>query len=103
MASPVTALFLLALIFMGSEAAYPLSDCCLKTTNKVVPKKYASDYIIQEAGQGCKIDATIIITKGNVKLCIPHPDRSQPVAGLIAYLDSKKSASNKVHNKRSTN
>lgn len=34
-------------------------DCCLQTIDKRVPPKNIKQYIIQEAGKGCDISATV--------------------------------------------
>lgn len=34
-------------------------DCCLEASNKRVPSKIIESYFIQDADNGCEIDATV--------------------------------------------
>ncbi|KAJ0019667.1 hypothetical protein NQD34_007236 [Periophthalmus magnuspinnatus] len=45
-------------------------DCCLEVKNKVVPKEVVVHYFEQVGGQGCDIDATILVTRQGRNLCI---------------------------------
>uniref|UniRef100_A0A3Q3WUK9 Chemokine interleukin-8-like domain-containing protein n=1 Tax=Mola mola TaxID=94237 RepID=A0A3Q3WUK9_MOLML len=46
-------------------------DCCLKVKNKIVEKHLVADYHRQISGQGCPRDAMILVTRRNMRLCVP--------------------------------
>ncbi|KAK7912733.1 hypothetical protein WMY93_012944 [Mugilogobius chulae] len=46
-------------------------DCCLQVKSKDVPKRAVVDYSVQVAGQGCAIDALILVTRQRRTLCLP--------------------------------
>ncbi|XP_072288836.1 C-C motif chemokine 19-like [Eucyclogobius newberryi] len=46
-------------------------DCCLQVTNRPVPKGLLVDYSVQVAGQGCDIDAVVLVTRQQRTVCIP--------------------------------
>ncbi|XP_054466996.1 C-C motif chemokine 19-like [Anoplopoma fimbria] len=46
-------------------------DCCLSVKNKEVKKILVVDYSRQISGGGCSIDATVLVTRGGRKLCVP--------------------------------
>nr|XP_020450731.1 C-C motif chemokine 19-like [Monopterus albus] len=46
-------------------------DCCLTVKNKEVAKALVADYRQQISGQGCAIDATILVTRNGRTLCVP--------------------------------
>ncbi|XP_029960895.1 C-C motif chemokine 19-like [Salarias fasciatus] len=48
-----------------------MSDCCLTVKNKPIPASRVVDYHHQIKGQGCSIDATILVTRHGRKLCVP--------------------------------
>ncbi|XP_068576948.1 monocyte chemotactic protein 1B-like [Cebidichthys violaceus] len=45
-------------------------DCCLSVVNKTVHKQRIIDYRQQIRGQGCSIDAMILLTRGGKTLCV---------------------------------
>ncbi|XP_059192474.1 C-C motif chemokine 19-like [Centropristis striata] len=47
------------------------SDCCLMVKNKQIHRSRVADYRQQVGGQGCSIDAMILVTRGGKKLCAP--------------------------------
>ncbi|KAK2838047.1 hypothetical protein Q5P01_015259 [Channa striata] len=51
--------------------AQTLADCCLQVSNKPVPKHILVDYREQHSGKGCAIDATVLVTRRDKKLCAP--------------------------------
>ncbi|XP_020793997.1 C-C motif chemokine 19a.1 [Boleophthalmus pectinirostris] len=55
-------------------------DCCLQVRSKEVPKAAVVDYWVQVAGQGCAIDAVILVTREGRSLCVPP---SQPKLNQI--------------------
>ncbi|KAM6945239.1 C-C motif chemokine 19-like [Lycodopsis pacificus] len=46
-------------------------DCCLSVKNKPLPKHVVVDYRRQISGHGCAIDAMVLLTIGDRKLCVP--------------------------------
>ncbi|XP_071757131.1 C-C motif chemokine 19a.2 [Centroberyx gerrardi] len=92
MASRVALLLLLAVICIGFAAAEVPADCCLSVTDKPFPRSKVESYIVQEAGLGCDISATVIITKSGRRLCTPHPSLSRWVKTLIAHMQKTKGA-----------
>ncbi|XP_060894224.1 C-C motif chemokine 19a.2 isoform X2 [Labrus mixtus] len=89
MASRIAALLLLGVVCVGFVTAEIAVDCCLKTTSKRFPLIIVSSYVIQEAGQGCDIGATAIITKAGRTLCISHPSEDTWVGDYIKHLERK--------------
>ncbi|XP_061672108.1 C-C motif chemokine 19-like [Syngnathoides biaculeatus] len=85
----LAALLLVALLCSQPGAGQRLVDCCLSTSNKCFPHRFAASYYHQEAGNGCKYEATVILTKGGRKLCSPPQHASKCVQELIAYLDKR--------------
>ncbi|XP_068167331.1 C-C motif chemokine 19-like [Antennarius striatus] len=47
------------------------ADCCLTVRNKPIPKGLLIDYRQQIQGQGCRMNATVLVTRRNFKLCVP--------------------------------
>ncbi|XP_031425809.1 C-C motif chemokine 26-like [Clupea harengus] len=70
----------------GSDVAL---DCCLLTSDQVLPRRLAKAYTLSDAG--CSIKATIFTTRKGKHVCAPPPEKSKWVRNLISYLDSKKS------------
>ncbi|XP_071339920.1 C-C motif chemokine 19-like [Trachinotus anak] len=54
----------------GTLAEMPM-DCCLRVKNKMVDKHIVADYRQQVSGQGCSIDAMVLMGKGGRTLCVP--------------------------------
>ncbi|KAM7018475.1 C-C motif chemokine 19a.1 isoform 1-T2 [Tautogolabrus adspersus] len=46
-------------------------DCCLTVRDIAVPKSAVADVRKQIRGQGCSIDATILVTRRGHELCVP--------------------------------
>ncbi|XP_073322410.1 C-C motif chemokine 19a.1 [Pagrus major] len=46
-------------------------DCCLSVKNQTIPNRLAANYRRQFSGQGCTLDATVLVTRNNMKLCVP--------------------------------
>ncbi|XP_008287540.1 C-C motif chemokine 20-like [Stegastes partitus] len=90
MASKVAALLLLGIICLGLAAADVPVDCCLSTAEKRLPHRLVASYQIQDAGKGCDIKATLVITKAGRQLCLVHPDGNQWVQQLINAVDKRK-------------
>ncbi|XP_068613323.1 regakine-1-like [Brachionichthys hirsutus] len=90
MATRVAALFLLGIFCVGFASAQILLDCCLKVSPKTLRLQLIDSYIIQDAGHGCEISATVFITKAGRTLCVSHPRDQGWVRKHIAFLDLKK-------------
>ncbi|KAM7391108.1 hypothetical protein PAMP_021824 [Pampus punctatissimus] len=89
MASRVAVLLLLGVICIGFAAGEIVVDCCLSTSNKHLPHSVLISYIIQEAGKGCDISATIFTTKKGRRLCVPPASQETWVQDRITFLDKK--------------
>ncbi|XP_076023536.1 uncharacterized protein LOC143013750 [Genypterus blacodes] len=87
MAPQTSTLLLLAVICIGLVSAELPLDCCLSTTNKTFPRNRVTSYMIQHAGKGCDVSATVFTTKTGRKLCFPHPSESSWVQNIIAHLE----------------
>ncbi|KAL3062407.1 hypothetical protein OYC64_002255 [Pagothenia borchgrevinki] len=46
-------------------------DCCLSVNHKPIERRIVVDYRLQISGQGCSIDAMILVARGGRKLCVP--------------------------------
>ncbi|XP_041644239.1 C-C motif chemokine 19-like [Cheilinus undulatus] len=90
MASRVAALLLLGVICLGFVTAEVPVDCCLQTSSKRFPLHIVAHHMIQEAGQGCEIGATVIITKVGKQLCFSHPSVEPWVQNYIRHLEKTK-------------
>ncbi|XP_034548478.1 C-C motif chemokine 19a.2 [Notolabrus celidotus] len=90
MASRVAALLLLGVICVSFTAAEVPIDCCLETSSNRFPLQIVASHSIQEAGKGCDIGATVIITKVGRILCISHPSELSWVQNYIKYLNRQK-------------
>ncbi|XP_062411014.1 C-C motif chemokine 19-like [Sardina pilchardus] len=73
----------------GSEGAV---DCCLATSSARIPPRLVKSYKVQTAGEGCRVDATLFITKRNKKLCAPPADKTKWVQHVIKKLNRKSAA-----------
>ncbi|XP_062340184.1 C-C motif chemokine 19b [Osmerus eperlanus] len=62
-------------------------DCCLSTTNRKIPQGVVQSYFIQSVSGGCRIPATVFVTKKNIRLCAPPASRNNWVARLIRKLE----------------
>ncbi|XP_046873877.1 C-C motif chemokine 19b [Hypomesus transpacificus] len=61
-------------------------DCCLSTTNRKIPPDVVQSYFIQSVSGGCRIPATVFVTRKNIRLCAPPASRNNWVARLIRKL-----------------
>ncbi|XP_026176467.1 C-C motif chemokine 19-like [Mastacembelus armatus] len=65
------------------------SDCCLSVKDKRIDTGLFADYRHQIGGQGCAIDATILVTRRGRKLCAPA---NEPwVHKVMTHVDRLKS------------
>ncbi|NP_001291006.1 C-C motif chemokine 19 precursor [Esox lucius] len=87
----VATLLLLASVLWSHVAANTgkALDCCLTTTDARIPSRMAKTYIIQTSNGGCRIPATVFITKKNRRLCAPPATKKKWVAKLIKQLKTK--------------
>ncbi|NXO01628.1 CCL19 protein, partial [Rhinopomastus cyanomelas] len=46
-------------------------DCCLRTSEKPIPRRIVQDYQLQLVQDGCDIPATVFITTKGKRLCAP--------------------------------
>ncbi|XP_034547946.1 C-C motif chemokine 19a.1 [Notolabrus celidotus] len=46
-------------------------DCCLDITDRTIHKSAVADFRKQYSGQGCSLDATILVTRNGFELCAP--------------------------------
>ncbi|XP_070690257.1 C-C motif chemokine 19-like [Pempheris klunzingeri] len=60
-------------------------DCCLSVKNKEVNKHAIVDYYSQVSGQGCSVDAMILVTRSSRNLCVP-PEESW-VRAVVAHVN----------------
>ncbi|XP_036381814.1 C-C motif chemokine 20-like [Megalops cyprinoides] len=79
-------------------------DCCLKVSDKEIPKSVIKGYHHQVKGQGCDISATIFTSKRGLKLCAPVALTVEWVQTLITFHDNKmKWCSNRKFRPKSCN
>ncbi|KAG7322923.1 hypothetical protein KOW79_014269 [Hemibagrus wyckioides] len=93
-----TALLLLALFFIcwnsaGATEAAP--DCCLITVDKKIPRNLVMSYYVQTKEMGCRVLATVFITKKGRQLCAPLARKNNWVKKLIDNLNKKSKKSSK--------
>ncbi|KAI3372517.1 hypothetical protein L3Q82_022996 [Scortum barcoo] len=50
-------------------------DCCLAVRNQEIDKSLFVDYHQQVQGQGCALNATILLTRRQKKLCVPADEK----------------------------
>ncbi|XP_003213424.1 C-C motif chemokine 19 isoform X2 [Meleagris gallopavo] len=62
-------------------------DCCLRTSEKPIPRRIVQDYRMQLVQNGCDIPATVFITTRGKRLCAP------PQAPWVLRLQEKLDAS----------
>ncbi|XP_061585878.1 C-C motif chemokine 19-like [Cololabis saira] len=89
MASRLSALFFLGVICLGLVSAEIAVDCCLQVSGKRLPFKNIVRYIIQDAGKGCDISATVFTMKNGQNLCAEHPSANKWVKTTIQRLDKR--------------
>ncbi|XP_060762722.1 C-C motif chemokine 19a.2 [Neoarius graeffei] len=67
------------------------ADCCLSTSDALVPRRILESYKILTVEDGCPIPATVFITKKNKKLCSPptYDPRYPWVMKLVEFLDNR--------------
>ncbi|XP_005436962.1 C-C motif chemokine 19-like [Falco biarmicus] len=46
-------------------------DCCLRTSEKPIPRRIVQDYRLQLVQDGCNIPAAVFITTKGKRLCAP--------------------------------
>ncbi|XP_070821000.1 C-C motif chemokine 19-like [Chaetodon trifascialis] len=63
-------------------------DCCLTVKNKTVEKAAIADHRRQISGQGCSLDAMILVTRRGIKLCVPADEPW--VHDVVKHVDSVK-------------
>ncbi|XP_063279057.1 C-C motif chemokine 21-like [Prinia subflava] len=68
---------------IGSSA----SDCCLKLSQKSIPKGVVTSYRLQGPESGCLLRAVVFTTKKNRKICASPTDSA--VQKMMKYLDKK--------------
>uniref|UniRef100_A0A672HI84 Chemokine interleukin-8-like domain-containing protein n=1 Tax=Salarias fasciatus TaxID=181472 RepID=A0A672HI84_SALFA len=90
MDSRLAALLFLGIICFGFATGEAIRDCCLSATSKHLPPQVVQSYALQKAGDGCKISATVIITKAGRKLCLMHPDENSAVQSVLDTVDQRK-------------
>lgn len=64
-------------------------DCCLETTDKKISARLVKSYSIQTPGGGCRIPATVLITRRDFRLCVPPATRKNWVHKLIKKVDKR--------------
>ncbi|KAI1905188.1 hypothetical protein AGOR_G00013560 [Albula goreensis] len=64
-------------------------DCCLSTSKTHIPLHVVKTYAIQTTASGCRIPATLFITKKNLRLCAPPAKRSKWVTKLIKRFERR--------------
>ncbi|KAK3521908.1 hypothetical protein QTP70_018997 [Hemibagrus guttatus] len=92
------ALLLLALFFIcwnyaGATDAAP--DCCLNTVDKKIPGNLVQSYYVQTKEMGCRLLATVFVTKKGRQLCAPPARKNNWVKKLIDKLNKKSKKSSK--------
>ncbi|XP_040050884.2 C-C motif chemokine 20 [Gasterosteus aculeatus] len=46
-------------------------DCCLRVGNNTIAKQRVVNYFLQIGGQGCAMDAMVLMTRRKKNLCVP--------------------------------
>ncbi|XP_072113642.1 C-C motif chemokine 7-like [Mobula birostris] len=75
-------------ISQASDSGNSLTDCCLRTSPKIIPVNFVKSYEVQTPGNGCNIHAVMFRTKRNKVLC--SPPKKEWVLNLIETIDNKK-------------
>ncbi|KAI4876354.1 hypothetical protein NFI96_017818 [Prochilodus magdalenae] len=101
MTAHTAALLLLVLVFCSSGyAGAEGQDCCLTTKDKSIPRRLVKEFYMQTVDTGCRVPATVFVTKKGIKLCAPPPTKHKWVRKLIDDLKLKQEHKNKL-NRRS--
>ncbi|XP_030625570.1 C-C motif chemokine 19b [Chanos chanos] len=83
----LTLLLVIALLWNHAAASNAeAQDCCLSTSDYEIPRRIVVEYQKQTVESGCKIPATVFVTKKGRRLCAPVPEKSEWVAKLIKKL-----------------
>ncbi|XP_069025441.1 C-C motif chemokine 2-like [Embiotoca jacksoni] len=72
-------------------------DCCLSVKNKLIDRAAVVDYRQQVSGQGCSLDATILVTRLGKKLCVPPHELW--LEGVRSHVDHLKKICKKLNYK----
>ncbi|NP_001289630.1 C-C motif chemokine 19b precursor [Danio rerio] len=67
---------------LGDDAV----DCCLTTSDRRIPQKVVTTFTLQTGEGGCRVPATIFVTKKGLKLCAPFPSQNNWVSRLIDHI-----------------
>ncbi|CAJ1069378.1 C-C motif chemokine 3-like [Xyrichtys novacula] len=78
-------------------AEEPLVCCLSVLTDRTVPKHVVANYHEQISGQGCSLDAMILVTRNGVKLCAPV--NVDWVQGVIEHVDKVRAHCKKMNYK----
>ncbi|KAL7847940.1 hypothetical protein AOLI_G00226580 [Acnodon oligacanthus] len=90
MMAHTTTLLLLLLVFCGwCYAGAEGEDCCLSTLDKTIPHRLVKSFYLQTADMGCRVLATVFVTRKGRKLCAPLPTKSGWVRNLTDRLKKK--------------
>ncbi|XP_072514926.1 C-C motif chemokine 19b [Salminus brasiliensis] len=90
MMAHTAALLVLAVVFCSwNYAGAEGEDCCLSISKNKIPHRLVKSFYIQTADMGCKIPATVFITKKGVKLCAPPPENNNWVQKVIRNLKNR--------------
>ncbi|XP_062903819.1 C-C motif chemokine 21-like [Mobula hypostoma] len=79
-------------ISQASDSDNSLTDCCLRTSPKIIPVNVVKSYEVQTPGYGCNIHAVMFRTKRNKILC--SPPKKKWVLNLMETIDNKKKLKN---------
>ncbi|CAG07792.1 unnamed protein product [Tetraodon nigroviridis] len=90
----VLCLFFAICCYMTVTQAEVPADCCLSVTNAEVIKHAIVDYRRQVAGQGCTLNATILVTRRQKQLCAPASERW--VEDVVAHVKQLRKCCNKA-------
>ncbi|KAF7700811.1 C-C motif chemokine 19-like [Silurus meridionalis] len=86
------ALLLFALLFIcwnSAGATDGVPDCCLVTVNKKIPHNLVKSYYVQTHETGCRVLATVFVTRKGKHLCAPPATNNNWVKKLIIKLNKK--------------
>ncbi|KAL2099994.1 hypothetical protein ACEWY4_004388 [Coilia grayii] len=87
-----TALLLLACGLWNSATASVSEgavDCCLTTSERPIPFRIVKSYTKQTKDAGCRIEATLIITRAGKTLCAPPASSKTWLKRLIKKVDHR--------------
>ncbi|XP_029625380.1 C-C motif chemokine 19 [Salmo trutta] len=87
----LAALLLLTSVLWSHAAANTdeAMDCCLTTTDAKLPRRVVKSFSIQTVSGGCRIPATVFVTRKNLRLCAPPAKNNNWVTKLIKQLKRK--------------